>query len=384
MIFNLLIIFITILISSYYKEKENSLLKSGQHRDVAKNVNKNRKEFITIISTLLVLQSGLRHVAVGSDTYQYFLTFERVKATSWNQILHNVTSYYTLSEGKDPGYTVFQKLFQYLSHNYQVFLVFIAVIFFSSLCYFIYKNSRRVHEGMFAFILYSTLFYGMFSITGIRQTIATAIALWGYELIKRRKFLWFLILILIGSTIHKSVLVFIPFYFVNSQNAVKYLLIILLLLLPFLFHYSTFISQFFQGMDATYASYEHIESLKPYTFVALNIAVFLLGVLTFKSSMKQKENTMAYFWYAALIFATFFTTQVFQIHGFMRIIYYFSIFNLLLIPHMLDIISIKLKIHKKEVRSLAIILLLLLYINSSMGSEYKFFWQTMELGKNYW
>src|SRR5690606_22288512 len=127
---------------------------------------------------LLILQSGLRHVAVGADTYQYSLIFERVKSLSWAEIFSSVTAYYDFGEGKDPGYLVFQKIFQYISDDYQVYLIFVAILFFSALGYFIYKNTRRVSDALFAFVLYSTLFYAMFSITGIRQTLATAAALW--------------------------------------------------------------------------------------------------------------------------------------------------------------------------------------------------------------
>lgn len=364
-------------------QEENFLIRKNQLGAKALLIEKNRKAYIIFITILLVLQSGLRNVAVGADTYQYFLIFERVKIQSWSEIINSVVSYYNLDEGKDPGYTVFQKLFQYVSRNYQIYLFFVAILFFSSLGYFIYKNTRRVSDAMFAYVLYSVLFYSMFSITGIRQTVATAIALWGYELIKRKKLVFFLILIVLASTIHRSVLIFIPLYFIRNKKALKYLLISCLILLPFMFYYSNIISSFFQAMDSTYSDYQHMESLRPYTYVIMNLVVFFLGVATYKDSLKQKEYPKTHFWYAALIIATFFTTQVFQIHGFMRVIYYFSIFNILLIPHIFRLFAGKLKIQINGIRTIGIVLLLLMYIRTSIGSEYKFFWQAMELGQNY-
>lgn len=341
-----------------------------------------RKKYIILVCLLLILQSGLRNVAVGADTYAYYDAFERVKLMSWTQIFDTFIQVYEFGVGKDPGYLFFQKIIQIVVNDYQIYLIVIAVLFFSALGNFIYKNTYRIIDVMFAFILYSTLFYAFFSITGHRQTIATAVALYGYELIKRKKLLPFIILILLASTIHRSVLIFIPLYFIRSQKAIKYLLISFTVLLPLMFYYSDVISLFFQSMDYTYSAYEQMENLRPYNYVVLNLTIFLLGVFTYKDSFKQKSNDTQ-FWYAALLLATLFTTQVFHIHGFMRVIYYFSIFNLLLIPHMFQIISKKTRIINSQLVALGIVLMLLLYIGSSSESEYKFFWQVMELGINY-
>ena len=107
-----------------------------------------------------------------------------------------------------------------------------------------------------------------------------------------------------------------------------------------------------------------------------------MGVYTYRDSLVQRERS-TWFWYAALLIATFFTTQVFQIHGFMRVIYYFSIFNLLLIPHMFQIIAHKHRISHRRLLTLGLLALLVLYLYANYDSEYKFFWQEMQLGTNY-
>lgn len=381
---NLLVIMSTIALGLHYMRFEKIFYTvdslGNKH---STTVRGSRKKYIWVITLLLILQSGLRHVAVGADTYQYSLVFERVKSLSWAEIFSSVTAYYDFGEGKDPGYLVFQKIFQYISGDYQVYLFFVAILFFSALGYFIYKNTRRVSDVLFAFVLYSTLFYAMFSITGIRQTLATAAALWGYELIKRKKLLSFLLLILLASTIHKSVLIFIPLYFIRSPKALKYLLICFAMLLPLMFAFSGTIAVFFQSMDDTYAAYGYMENLKPYNYVILNMLIFFMGMLTYKASQQQTIYLDTRFWYAALLLATFFTTQVFAIHGFMRVIYYFSIFNLLLIPHMITLLARKWKLSHRQLMTWAIIVLLALYLRGASGSEYKFFWQMMELGENY-
>lgn len=347
------------------------------------NSPKNRKNYIFFVSIILILQSGLRNFAVGADTYAYLEIFKEVKGMSWKDIFFTWDEYFSFGIGKDPGYLIFQKVLQYFLPEYQLFLFAIAIIFFSALGNFIYKNTRRITDVMFAFVLYSILFYPFFSITGHRQTIATAAALYGYELIKRKKLLQFLLLMFIFSSIHKSVLIYIPLYFFRSQKAVKYLLISLALLIPLFFYFADVLSFFFQSVDNNYAAYGHFEELKPYNYVTFNLIIFFLGVITYKQSLKQTIYPDTQFWYAALLLATFFTTQVFQIHGFMRVIYYFSIFNLLLLPHILKIMALKFKISYVQLMAWSIITLLFLYIQAAQGSEYKFFWQEMPLGDNY-
>lgn len=380
---NLIVIFIVIILGMHYMRSENLQYVKNKDGKTVGIITTQRKKYIVFITILLILQSGLRHLAVGADTFAYYDTFERLKGISWKEILNTASAYYNLGEGKDPGYLILQKLFQYISDDYQNYLFFIAIIFFSALAYFIYKNTRMVSDALFAFVLYSTLFYSFFSITGIRQTLATALVLWSYELIKRKKLFYFLLLILLASTIHKSALIFIPLYFIRSKKAIKYLLIAFMILLPVMFAFSDTISLFFKSMDDTYNDYEHQANLRPYNFVILHLVIFMMGLVTYKASLQQKLYSNTWFWYAALLLATFFTTQVFAIHGFMRVIYYFSIFNLLLVPHMFNLLAFKWKISPKQLMTWGIILLVLLYIRGAWGSEYKFFWQIMELGENY-
>lgn len=141
--------------------------------------NRNRKNYIIFICIILILQSALRHVAVGADTYAYYLKFEEIKLTSWQEIWENFRSVYVLGEGKDAGYPLIQKVFQFFSGEYRIFLFFVAVIFFSSLGYFIYTQTKYISDVFVAIAIYEVLFYSFFSITGLRQTLATAFTFGG-------------------------------------------------------------------------------------------------------------------------------------------------------------------------------------------------------------
>ena len=63
-----------------------------------------------------------------------------------------------------------------------------------------------------SWVVYSTLFYSFFAITGHRQTIATGIVVWGgLECIRKRKLIPFLLLTFVAYTIHASAICVLPF-----------------------------------------------------------------------------------------------------------------------------------------------------------------------------
>ena len=88
-----------------------------------------RVPYIIMASIVLALQSGLRHLAVGQDTYIYSVYYEQVKKQSWAEIFSAVIGHFQTGAGKDPGYLVFQKLAQIIAPNFQLFLILVAIIF---------------------------------------------------------------------------------------------------------------------------------------------------------------------------------------------------------------------------------------------------------------
>ncbi len=284
-----------------------------------------------IISIILIFQSGLRNVAVGSDTFAYSRSFEWVKQMDWGSVFKTVSDYYLNGIGKDPGYIVLQKVVQYVVGDYQIFLFLIALLFFTALGKFIYKNTSRIWEAVFAFTLYSALFYSFFSITGHRQTIATAAALFGFELIKKRKLLPFLVLIFLASTVHRSCLVFLPFYFLYNLKQIK----IIFPLNPdgISYNYVLSCTTFMKRCKIL----EDIRTLKfmqgagTYTFTCNVITGCFMAWWRMKYVLYENENARPFF--NAFILAIFFTPLTWVNPNAMRVVQYFSIFLIVLISH---------------------------------------------------
>lgn len=373
MIYNLLFIFCIYLLYFFYFASYKTTY----------NDFRVRKHFVFGACTLLILQSGLRHVYAGEDTYAYSLMFAETSNTSWSELWTRFVDYYTIGFGKDPGYALFEKFFQIFSTNYQLYLLFIAFLFFLALGHFILSNTNYLVDVLFAFVNYSALFYVFYSLTGIRQTIAAAAALYSYHFLKKNKFVPFLLILLFAATIHKSCLVFIPFYFLAKIKNINLSFSMILLLFPVLFLQRENIN-FLLTVWNGYQEFDDVSGAGSYTFTILFVFLSFMGLIFQKSILSNSYNASHYF--NAFSFVLILLPLSYINPSSLRIVMYFSIFMMLFIPKI--ILAFQRGNHSSHVKTTLILslMLLLLHVKSNWSKEntYAFFWQHMELPKHYY
>ncbi|NMF24786.1 EpsG family protein [Alistipes shahii] len=344
--------------------------------------NRNRKNYIIFVCIILILQSALRHVAVGADTYAYYLKFEEIKLTSWQEIWENFRSVYVLGEGKDAGYPLIQKVFQLFSEEYRIFLFFVAVIFFSSLGYFIYTQTKHISDVFVAIAIYEVLFYSFFSITGLRQTLATAFTFWGLHFIRQRKLWQYTLLLICAAFIHKSVLLFYPFYFIARLNRPRQLLSASFVIFPFMFVFGRSVAGIMALLSAqdNYMGYALSEANPT---GAVDFSIFLLGcgILGWIAlrNAKQRDNDMPII-YNAISIAIIFTPLTWIDSSLMRIVQYFSIFILVFLPYVINNLF-----RDYQTRTVVILVLTILFVTVIImrNVDYAFMWEQMQLDSNY-
>lgn len=333
-------------------------------------ISKKRRKIFCIIATVgWILLSGLRDVTVGSDTKAYFRFFTQIKGTSWETIFKMLYAKYFKGQPiKDPGYSLLEKIFQIFSKDYQWFLVFIAVLFFVGMGIFIYKYSCNPYVS---FVLFSCLFYSFFAVTGHRQTIATATGVWiGVEFIKKKKLIPFLILIALSSTIHHSVICFLPFYWIAQFKVNKYTLIIywVAVALAFLFRDPMF--EFLKRVMG-YDKYEEFEGAGSGVFLYLLLGVGVFVTLFYEKLVEGEEGGMITLSINALFCACVFSSLLLINQSTMRVVQYYSIFLMILLPKISSIFSKYKETLVFDVICTALMVLLLIFNNP----VYKFFWQ---------
>lgn len=355
---NILVVTIAYLLPA--KDGENNL---------SFETSKTVKKRVCIVGSLgWIILSGFRHLSVGDDTEAYKNSFERVEHSSWGDLFQNVYDKYFLGEEiKDPGYRIVEKIANIFTDNYQVYLIFIALIFFVSMGIFLYKFSSNPYVS---YILFSTLFYSFFAITGHRQTIATAIVvLIGTFFIKKKKFVPFLVITLLASTIHISCLCFLPFYFISKIKINKATLIMYwgAIAGSFILRYE--LLEFLQSIIG-YEQYQDYEGAGAGTFLYLLLIVGLVATFFHKKLLEGNSQIMQIS-INALMTACFFSSLLLINQSTMRVVQYFSLFLMLLLPEISKIFP------KKNDRAIytmviTLVLVVLLVMNNP---EYKFFWQ---------
>lgn len=346
------------------------------------NQNKRRQNYTIYICVFLILQSALRNLAIGADTYAYFLKFEGVKSTGWSEVFASFYNVYAEGEGKDAGYPLLQKIFQIFTGEYRLFLFFVAIVFFSALGHFLYHNTKRVGDVFFAVVIYELLFYSFFSITGLRQTFATAFTLWAVHYIKEQNFLKFSLLIISAAFIHKSVFLFYPFYFIAHINRPKLLLSSAFLCFPLMFVLGRSMARIMAIVAAqdNYLGYA-MSDANPRG--AVDFTIFLLGcgimgLICLQKTKSVDRNSILF--YNAIAIAIIFTPLTWIDSNLMRIVQYFSIFILLFLPYVFNTLF-KDNQTRTFITSSAIIFFIAIIIMRNV--EYAFMWEEMSLGSNY-
>lgn len=337
---------------------------------------------IWLAAILLILQSGLRNVGVGPDTYAYYLKFEDSLTETWGEVFSNFFTVYVKDEGKDAGYYLIQKLFASLVPDFQWFLVFIAAVFFCS--FFVVVDSyTKTKLGVFLSVfVYISLFYEFFSVTGCRQVLATAFCLFSVKYIRERRLIPFLLLMLVAFSVHRSSLVFVPFYFLARIPRPGYVFVVSLIALPFLISISRQYAEqmaIWSGTDF-YMMYAGEGGTGAKTFLLFYIIIaFFLFIIQNKVIKNNHDDLLIY---NGVYLALLLIPLTYSSAALMRVVQYYSLFLTLGI-------SFFLKDGKTLSRSsvinifLVISLLALGYKITTNNEEYCFFWQYMDLPFNY-
>ena len=160
-----------------------------------------RKSFLIISFLILTGLSGFRAYSVGVDTSSYVVMFNNIDYINFLQSRY------------ERGFLVFLKLIHTFTDNPTVFLMISSAICVGAVCCFIYKYSA---DPLFSILLYITLRAYFFQMTGIRQTLATALVMMAFSLLMERRSLRkniiSLMLLFLATQFHSmSIVAIIPY-----------------------------------------------------------------------------------------------------------------------------------------------------------------------------
>lgn len=314
-----------------------------------------------------ILISGLRSTQVGADTERYRLMFEDTMNMSWSQIKTGILQVVDANATyKDPGYYLVMKIFQIFSKNYNLHLTVVAAVFMIPFGIWVYKNSENV---LMSYIIFSCLFYSFFAITGTRQTIVTGIIVFlGTELLHKKKYLAFYILLILLYPIHKSVLAFaiFPILYKRQISNISLGIWTIAIGLAWIFRGRLMtITSILMGYD----QYDQlIEGAGALTFTLLFMVVLIFGICVKNIVIEQYPSSIEA--YNAMFIAAILLPMVSINQSAMRGVQYFSIYLVLFVPWIITSIREE---QRKMVNIIGICLLVFLLIRNN--PTYYFFWQ---------
>ena len=340
------------------------------------NHTQKRQGYVTFLIVLLVLQSALRNLAVGEDTFSYAMEWEKHGAQTWHEIWQAVVSTYVYGEGKDAGYFIVIKLLNYIIPNFRCFLFVYATFLFIAMFRLVDRHLTSLPQIYLAFCLYQVLFYSFFSVTGIRQGMATIVTFWGMQWIYENKLMKFTVAILLASLIHKSVLIFLPFYFIAKFPKSHFLLMASLIAMPFLFPVARTIATFLVDISGAEQYRMYAESdMETGGATSFLIMMIVISILCLCAKIKNKESIPDSV-INALAMAVLFTPMMWVDTSLMRVIQYFSIFALIGLPLAITNLPVG-----RNIRSTVYWVIMLVFIITTIRHNYVygFFWEQMKL-----
>lgn len=190
---------------------------------------KKRLCFLLSSFALIILVASLRKYTVGIDLAEHYANRYTVIANlGWNQLPN-----YYIAHTYDLGFLVFDKLLGYISDNPQIFIMVTSIIIFGSTVRYIYRHSDNVVMETFLLI---TSFTMMMYLNIIAQALAIAILLFALDYLLEKKYIKYIIAVLIAASIHSSAIIclgFIPLTFLPNKRKyiIRYILILLVILL---------------------------------------------------------------------------------------------------------------------------------------------------------
>lgn len=238
--------------------------------------------WIGFVSALpLILLAGTRWMT-GND----FLSYQ--------SIFYNLNSSIAVKEISDIewGFTLINKVFGSF-FSFEFFIFFYSTCTIILLTIFLFKTDVLPNVSMALLFYYSRYFF-IRDMGQIRSSLAAVICLFAIKYIFQKKFLTFIMIIILASSIHTAAFIYIPIYFwcnfFNKKITLKKTISWFVFAAIFALIYPVFIP-FFSSIFPRYISY--INTFGSQISVAAIICIMIIGLYFFSRTKEPSEDQNA-------------------------------------------------------------------------------------------
>lgn len=190
----------------------------------------NSRQNIIFLSLFLCFLScfvGLSDMFGGYDRYIYGEIFDNIADITTIKGDYSKSLYFNFYSS-EIGYSLLNVLISFITENRYIFILIVTLIIYILL----FISLRRYTDNYpLAVILFLGLWF-FFTFTYLRQVLSATIVWLGIQYVIERKLWKFLIVVLIGISMHNSALIFFPLYFIPMRKfPVKVIVTVMLLML---------------------------------------------------------------------------------------------------------------------------------------------------------
>ena len=332
-------------------------------------INVKKRSFLLISFIIIVFLMSTRTFSTGTDTRMYISFFEKVSNYKFN--LKIIGNYY------EPLFIIINILLSYISSNPRFFIIVTSSI----ICYAFYtlikKNSKNYFLSVLIFIgllfFYSTM-------NTIRQYLAISIIIFGYNFIKNKKILPYMICVVLATLMHSSALVGILIYplYNMKYNRFRVIIIFLIAIVSNIF-ISDLINNIYTILNRTnYYEYRiGKENISNLIHMILYLIIYLFSLYLTKKNKINNEGHNSFYLYI-FIMTSAFSLIAMNLNVLSRATTYFNIFSIICIPNVIEE-NIK---NRKNKFIITIVLILFLFIYSNVIIYLRPEWNTAFNYKN--
>lgn len=282
--------------------------------------SKNKNRIFIIIAFAQLLAISVFRYKIGFDYNMYASGFYFMRADSFE-----VLSY----KDWEIGFVFLTKLFGLIFPNYIFYMGFFSIITLVPAAIFIYKNSEMPWVST---ILYVNAFLFFMTMNFVRQAVAISLVMLAWHFMKKNKFIIFIIIIIIASLFHQTVLMMIPLYFiVKIKIGLKELIFYGYLLLWFYISSTGFINILSTFFHEEYSGSVFVTEGLSFVYIILPFAIAAVAFFLSKTSsinLTKENKYLVNFSIITLIFSiTSLRHSIIE-----RFSYYSLIFIILLVP----------------------------------------------------
>ena len=321
-----------------------------------------KRIYLTICGLCIIFVMGLRSRFSGSgDTNAYCNLFERIQKTGMG--LLDVIDIRRSESGllfSEEGFSVYVWLLANIFSNSQWLLIITAIIVTVCTLKFISKHSSDV---VVSIVMYITLGLFTFNMNGLRQGVAMSFCLLAYDFIKDKKFIPFVLVILLAMSFHKSSLIFafayLLAYMKPKWNYIYAFIIALVLFVTF----ADDISFLYDSM--TGEGYFGGDSFDSGGYII--VAIYLITIAVALLFNKKWDKSIFLPLLLTIMGLSFYVIRYMSLQIYERISYYFFYFTILTLPAVISKFDGNSRL---VINSMAIVLSIMLFFYRIYGGNF--------------